>query len=271
MAHLSALWPWLTLAALGAFHGLNPAMGWLFAVALGLQERRLRAVTAALGPIALGHTLAIGMAAIAVGMLGLVVPQRLLLALGGTALLGFAAYKVSTRFRHPRWVGMRVGPARAGAVVLSHGTAHGAGLMLVPVLVALRGEGMSSVLADAEHAATWVMDAGRWRCARAGFGGGRAACGGDAGRGGSGRRHRLQKVGVEVLRRAWVNLDFIWVGALVVTGSIALGLSLWPGSAYLTPVACSYRGSDDSMRLFVDTRFHSTRRRTWTGDRLRYS
>src|SRR6188472_4189442 len=149
MAHLSALWPWLTLAALGAFHGLNPAMGWLFAVALGLQERRLRAVTAALGPIALGHTLAIGIAAIAVGALGLVIPQRLLLALGGLALLSFAAYKILTRFRHSRWVGMRVSQRELVLWSFLMASAHGAGLMLVPVLVGLRGEGMSSALADA--------------------------------------------------------------------------------------------------------------------------
>jgi threonine/homoserine/homoserine lactone efflux protein len=101
MAAMNTYWPWLSLLALGAFHGLNPAMGWLFAVSLGLQERHLRAVIVALGPIALGHALAIGIAAIAVGTLGLVIPQRLLLALGGVALLAFAAYKVVTRFRHP--------------------------------------------------------------------------------------------------------------------------------------------------------------------------
>src|SRR5215204_7440701 len=102
MTALNNFWPWISLAFLGAFHGLNPGMGWLFAVALGLQERRLRAVVVALGPIALGHALAIGMAAIAVATVGLVIPQRLLLALGGVALLAFAAYKVVTRFRHPR-------------------------------------------------------------------------------------------------------------------------------------------------------------------------
>ncbi len=121
MRTMQTFWPWLSLAALGAFHGLNPAMGWLFAVSLGLQERRLRAVVAALGPIALGHALAIGLAGLAVGALGLVVPQRALLALGGAALLAFAAYKVVTRFRHPRWVGMRVGPRRAGALVVPDG------------------------------------------------------------------------------------------------------------------------------------------------------
>jgi threonine/homoserine/homoserine lactone efflux protein len=113
MTAINAFWPWLSLLALGAFHGLNPAMGWLFAVALGLQERRLRGVMTALGPIALGHALAIGLAAVAVGTLGLVIPQRLLLALGGTTLVAFAAYKVATRFRHPRWVGMRVTPGNS--------------------------------------------------------------------------------------------------------------------------------------------------------------
>lgn len=229
MAHLSALWPWLTLAALGAFHGLNPAMGWLFAVALGLQERRLRAVTAALGPIALGHTLAIAIAAIAVGVLGLVIPQRLLLALGGSALLSFAAYKVLTRFRHPRWVGMRVSPRELVLWSFLMASAHGAGLMLVPVLVALRGEGMASVLADAGHGGHMghAMPA-----AGNALGPAVAAVGLHAAAmlavAGLIAVVVYEKLGVEVLRRAWVNLDFIWVGALVVTGSIALGLSVWP-------------------------------------------
>ena len=137
MPEMSQAWPWLSLAALGAFHGLNPAMGWLFAVALGLQERRLWAVTTALGPIALGHALAIGLAAVSVSLLGLVIPQRLLLALGGAALLGFAAYKIATRFRHPRWVGMRVSPRELVLWSILMVSAHGAGLMLVPVLVGL--------------------------------------------------------------------------------------------------------------------------------------
>jgi hypothetical protein len=57
MAHL---WPWLVLLGLGALHGINPAMGWLFALCLGLQERRRTAVLAALPPIALGHALSVG-------------------------------------------------------------------------------------------------------------------------------------------------------------------------------------------------------------------
>src|SRR5688572_26479690 len=136
---------------MGASHGPNPGMGWLIAVALGLQWRRLAAVTGALAPIALGHALAIGGAAVVVGALGVVVPQRLLLAMGGAVLLGFAAYKVATRFRHPRWVGMRVGPRELVLWSFLMASAHGAGLMLAPVLAGVRGEGVSSVLAHAEH------------------------------------------------------------------------------------------------------------------------
>lgn len=229
MPDLQTSWPWLSLAALGAFHGLNPAMGWLFAVALGFQERRLRAVTTALGPIALGHALAIALAVVLVSVLGLVVPQRLLLALGGAALLGFAAYKVATRFRHPRWVGMRVGPRELVLWSFLMASAHGAGLMLVPVLVGLRGEGVSSALAHTAHlghvghqstaAGDTLLPAlaavGLHSAAMLAVAGVLAVV-------------VYQKLGVEVLRRAWINLDFIWVGTLAITGGIALALGLWP-------------------------------------------
>jgi hypothetical protein len=229
MMAMNTYWPWLSLLVLGAFHGLNPAMGWLFAVSLGLQERRLRAVVTALGPIALGHALAIVIAAVAVSTLGLVIPQRLLLTLGGGVLLGFAAYKVVTRFRHPRWVGMRVGPRELVLWSFLMASAHGAGLMLVPVLAGLRGEGVSSALAHAEHLghAGHQVPGGHDSLLPA-----LAAVG----------LHSFamlavagvialvvyQKLGVEVLRRAWVNLDLIWVGALVVVGGLALAVGLWP-------------------------------------------
>jgi hypothetical protein len=232
MSALHSFWPWLSLAALGAFHGLNPAMGWLFAVALGLQERRLRAVVMALGPIALGHALAIALAAIAVGMLGLVLPQRLLLALGGVMLLGFAAYKVLTRFRHPRWVGMRVTPRELVLWSFLMASAHGAGLMLVPVLAALRGEGVAGAGAHAAHLGheghhvpagsetlfPALAAVGLHSAAMLIVAGVLAVV-------------VYQKLGVEVLRRAWVNLDLLWVGALALTGGLALGLALWPALA----------------------------------------
>jgi hypothetical protein len=226
---MSQWWPWISLAALGAFHGLNPAMGWLFAVSLGLQERRLRSVVAALGPIALGHALAIGLAAGAVGMLGVVIPQRALLTLAGMTLLAFAAYKVATRLRHPRWVGMRVGPRELVLWSFLMASAHGAGLMLAPVLAGLRGAGVASALAHPDHlghaghqpsaASEALLPAlaavGLHSMAMLAVAGVLAVV-------------VYQKLGVEVLRRVWINLDFIWVGALAITGGVALGLGLWP-------------------------------------------
>jgi hypothetical protein len=164
---------------------------------------------------------------VVIGALGFVIPQRLLLALGGAALLGFAAYKVATRFRHPRWVGMRVSPRELVLWSFLMASAHGAGLMLVPVLVGLRDEGVSSALAHAGHlghlahqpsaASDALLPAlaavGLHSAAMLTVAGVLAVV-------------VYQKVGVEMLRRAWINLDFIWTGALAISGGIALGLGL---------------------------------------------
>jgi len=69
---MTALWPWLTLAGFGVFHGLNPAMGWLFAVALGLHRHSRGMVLLALPPMALGHALSIWFVAALVIAMGLV-------------------------------------------------------------------------------------------------------------------------------------------------------------------------------------------------------
>ena len=205
-----------TLAALGAFHGLNPGMGWLFAVALGLQERRLGAVAAALGPIALGHALAIGTAAVAVGVLGVVLPAPALLVLGGAALLSFAAYKVATRFRHPRWIGMRVTSRQLVLWSFVMATAHGAGLMLVPVLLDLPiADAHAAVDAHADHALMMTTPGVLTGAELAAVGVHTAAM------------YLVmsaiallvfEKVGVAILRRAWFNLDRVWAGALIAAG-----------------------------------------------------
>ena len=63
---INALWPWAALALLGAYHGINPGMGWLFAVARGMQEKSRRAVLSSLLPIAIGHEASIVMVVVAV-------------------------------------------------------------------------------------------------------------------------------------------------------------------------------------------------------------
>ena len=129
--------PWLVLAGLGAFHGLNPAMGWLFAVALGLHRKSRRIALQSLVPIALGHMVSIGVVVMAVVTLGFVVDERLLEVAAGMVLIGWAAYHAVYGHRHRVRVGMKTGMIGLGVWSFLMATAHGAGLMLVPVLIPL--------------------------------------------------------------------------------------------------------------------------------------
>lgn len=219
-------WSLVPLIGLGIFHGINPAMGWLFAVALGVQERRLGAVVAALGPIAVGHALAIGIVTLAAGLVGAFLPAELLLVASGGVLIGFAAYKIATRFRHPRWVGMRITKPELVLWSFLMATAHGAGLMLIPVMLRLRGDGIASVAAEGHHAhhghhaaaasepiATAILAVGVHTAAMLASALAIAML-------------VYAVVGVNILRKAWINLDWIWSGALVITGAVTLAIGI---------------------------------------------
>ncbi len=125
-------WPWLALLGLGAFHGINPGMGWLFAVALGLQEQRRSAVWSALPPIAVGHALSVGLVVALVVVIRASISYEVLRWVAAAVLIGFGIYRL-VRTRHPRWVGMRVGFRDLTLWSFLMASAHGAGLMLVPV------------------------------------------------------------------------------------------------------------------------------------------
>lgn len=131
---MNGLWPWLTLFGLGAFHGINPAMGWLFAVGLGLQEQKRVAVLRALPPIALGHALSIGIIIAAVLLARVSVPQFALKIGAAAILFAFGLYRLF-RSRHPNWVGMRVGFGDLTLWSFVMASAHGAGLMLIPLFL----------------------------------------------------------------------------------------------------------------------------------------
>ena len=90
-ADMYELWPWFVLAGLGAFHGANPAMGWLFAVALGLHEGSLTAVLRALPPIALGHAASIVIVAGLVMLSGVVIRGDWIYEIAGALLIGCSA------------------------------------------------------------------------------------------------------------------------------------------------------------------------------------
>src|SRR3712207_6095256 len=111
-------------------------MGWLFAVALGLQEQRRGAVLQALPPIALWHATAVLLAVLVIGVAQIVVPFEVLRYGSAAILIAFGLYKLVSR-RHPRWVGMRVGFKDLTAWSFLMASAHGAGLMLIHILLRL--------------------------------------------------------------------------------------------------------------------------------------
>jgi hypothetical protein len=217
------LWPWVTLALLGAYHGVNPGMGWLFAVSRGLQERSRRAVTGSLLPIAVGHELAVAVAVVVLGGAALAVPATVLRVGGAAVLIGFGLWKLARPNRHPRWVGMRVNRRQLTLWSFLMSSAHGAGLMLVPVVLGMssveasaggggRGGGAGSDLASLGAGSSWLRDGVAVAVHTAAMLVVMAAV----------AVLVYEKVGVGVLRKAWVNLDLVWAGALVAAGVFTL-------------------------------------------------
>jgi hypothetical protein len=206
----------MALLVLGAIHGLNPGMGWLFAVALGLQERRRAALWGALPPLVAGHAAAIAIAAAAAGLLGQAIPRHAVQWTVGVLLVSLGIFRLF-RHRHPRG-GMRVGPRDLAIWSLLMATAHGAGLMVLPVM--LSATGGSQAAAHAGHGG--VMLAGN---AGATFPAWSATLLHSAGYLAATMLAAVlvyEKLGVGVLRRVWVNVDLIWAGALIGTGVLTM-------------------------------------------------
>ena len=215
---MSELWPWLAVFGLGIFHGVNPAMGWLFAVALGLQEQKRAAVFRALPPMVLGHALSIGIIIAAVLIARVNVPHQALKITAAAILFAFGLYRLF-RSRHPNWVGMRVGFGDLTLWSFIMASAHGAGLMLVPFFLG------SSTGETVHHHGGHQMHA--WAFANFSAPSLLAA---------SVAVHTLgyllttalvailvyEKLGVAILRRAWFNIDLIWMLALMITGVFIL-------------------------------------------------
>jgi hypothetical protein len=205
---------WLALVGLGGFHGINPAMGWLFAVALGLHQRSRTVVLTSLIPIAVGHALAVGMVAFAVVALGTVVDQRAIRVVSGVVLIGWAVYHRLYGSRHRVRFGMRVGMVALGLWSFLMASAHGAGLMLVPLLLRVDPHGSSAGHLGGHH-----LLGGSLPVALVAIG-----------------VHTLatlivtgvvamlvyEWIGLAFLRRGWINLDLLWTAALVVTGLFLL-------------------------------------------------
>src|SRR3954463_9269683 len=130
------LLPLTTILLLGAFHGINPGMGWLFAVALGMQEQRLGAVWRALIPLTMGHALAIAVVVLAAVAAGAAVPASSLKLPVAVTLGALGIYRL-IRHRHVTGGGMRVSMWRLTAWSFLMATCHGAGLMVLPVFLGM--------------------------------------------------------------------------------------------------------------------------------------
>ena len=209
----------VVLVALGAAHGINPAMGWLFAVSLGLQEQRAGAVWAALAPLALGHALAVGSAVgVALG-LGLVVPASALELLAAAALFGCGVYHLQ-RHRHPRWGGMRVGAKDLTIWSFLMASAHGAGLMVLPFVLS-PSTGVGAEPAHSGHTGH-LLAAGLPATQSAGLTATLVHTGAYLLVTGLIAVVVYEKLGLRLLRKAWINLNVIWAGALVLTAGLTL-------------------------------------------------
>jgi hypothetical protein len=216
---VSDLWPWLVVFALGLFHGLNPAMGWLFAVALGLQEQKRAAVFRALLPIALGHALSIGIIIAAVLLARISLSHSTLKFTAAAILFAFGLYRLF-RSRHPNWVGMRVGFGDLTLWSFIMASAHGAGLMLIPLFL----KSADTPLGAAPDAMASHMHS------MSGFGFGNVSS--PSLLAGSIAVHTFgyllatglvailvyEKFGVGLLRHAWFNIDLFWMLALMIAG-----------------------------------------------------
>lgn len=216
---------WASVALLGALHGVNPAMGWLFAVSLGLQAQSSRAVWSALAPLALGHALAVVAALATAASLGVALPLHWVKWIVAASLLGVGIVHLRSH-AHPRWgvAGMCVGPRQLTAWSFLVSSAHGAGLMVLPFVlrgdaagatgvdahapgggvghaahlagVAAQGDHAAALLATLLHTAGYLAVAGAiaWVV--------------------------YARLGVRFLRRAWINMNVIWAGALIVTAVV---------------------------------------------------
>ena len=215
---MNPAWRWGVLALLGAYHGLNPAMGWLFALALGLQEKRRSAVAGALLPIALGHALAIAVAIVILVFLQHLLPMEVLKWPIAALIFTLGIYRLF-RASHPRGAGMRVGGRDLVIWSFLMASAHGAGLMLIPVL-------WSRPTAAMHHATSGAMTMdGAPLTASIVLGSillHTAAMLAVAGILALLFFELYEVAGLKVLRHTWFNFDLLWAVALLVAGVVVL-------------------------------------------------
>jgi hypothetical protein len=216
-------WPWVALVLLGAYHGLNPAMGWLFALSLGLQEKRRWAVIGALVPIALGHAAAITLTILALRFVQHFLPMNILKWGVASILITLGLYRLF-RASHPRGAGMRVGARDLFVWSFLMASAHGAGLMLLPVLMSQPMAGMTHNMAGGMPLMPSPLSASSLTPTTIGLAVlvHTASMLAVAGVLATLFFETYEKVGLQLLRHTWLNFDLLWAIALLVAGCVVL-------------------------------------------------
>ncbi|HTR24331.1 MAG TPA: hypothetical protein VMI10_10125 [Terriglobales bacterium] len=213
---MGVLWPWAVVAGLGAYHGIDPSMGWLFAVALGLQDQRRSRVLWSLVPITAGHLISIGFVVAIFTTLQSLVAIAWLQPAGAFALISFGTFRLFSRRGHPRWVAMRVNWIQLALWSFLMASAHGAGLMLFPILLgivppggvcgdSIGRRGALMMHAHIQAIAVVLLHVGAMAVVM-----------------GAIAILVYEKIGLAILRSAWINLDAIWAAALIGAGVISL-------------------------------------------------
>jgi hypothetical protein len=207
---------WHAMVLLGAYHGINPGMGWLFAVALGMQHGSARGVWRALPPIALGHAASVGIVLVTAALAGLVLPLDVLGVLVALSLTTLGLYRL-WRHRHPRYGGMQVGFRDLTVWSFLMASAHGAGFMVLPFVMPAPATSLAAGHDHAAHLASMHATVAASDAAAVAI-------------------HTLaylvvmtltawvvyRKLGLRLLRTAWLNMDWLWAGALFATGVVVL-------------------------------------------------
>jgi len=207
---------WHAMVLLGAYHGINPGMGWLFAVALGMQHGSARGVWRALPPIAVGHAAAVGIVLLTAALAGLVLPLDVLRVLVALSLTTLGLYRL-WRHRHPRYGGMQVGFRDLTVWSFLMASAHGAGFMVLPFVMPAPATSLAAGHDHAAHLASMHSTVAAGDAVAVAI-------------------HTLaylvvmaltawvvyRKLGLRLLRTAWLNMDWLWAGALVATGVVVL-------------------------------------------------
>ena len=209
---------WLAVVVSGVYHGANPGMGWPLAVSAGLMERSSRALVAALGPLMVGHLLAMLVVILPFSLLVALVEWQRQIQIGASLLvIGFGVFRYVNR-RHPRALA-RIRPTQLGLWSFAVALPHGAGLMLVPLYLGLcRAADLDrsheaagalinanlgiAVLVSVVHSVAMIVAGGfsAWLVYR--------------------------YLGLKFVSRSWFNLDATWAVSLVLVGVVSLAFSL---------------------------------------------